>query len=75
MLGANMDMIDLSRGGKLVWNRPGDRFARVLGGGRLERSHILHVAGQWSGGLTNLRGPVAPTARGLGATVRPRQPV
>ena len=69
VLGANMDMIDLSDKRQTRVDRTGDRFARMPGSRRLQRPHLLHVSGERLRGLADLRQRLAASARGLGATL------
>ena len=50
-------------------DRSGDRFARVSGRRRFQRSHLLHIAGQWFRRLADIRPGLTEVAGCVGQTL------
>ncbi len=69
VLGANMDMIDLSKNGVTCFDGTSDRFTGVSGRSRFEWSDFLHVAGQRICCLADVWRGIKIIAGGLGTPV------
>jgi hypothetical protein len=67
ILGANMDMIDLSPGWEAGLDRACHRFPRMPGSDRLQRTDLLHLAGQRLRRLANVWRGGSRTAGCLGS--------